>query len=1058
MSGPHLACPACGHANPGATKFCHECGTPLARQCAKCGVDLAPSMKFCGDCGTAVAAKPSPVVTPAHLADKIRGARTALEGERKQVTVLFADVKGSMTLAEGADPEAFHRVMERTARLLADGVHRYEGTVTQYTGDGVMALFGAPIAHEDHAQRACFTALHLRETLGRYADELRLSDGLNLSLRIGVNSGEVVVGRIGDDLKMDYTAQGHTVGLAARMEQIAAADRAYVSEHTARIVDGYFRLRDLGPLAVKGASEPVRVYELEDVGALKTRLDVSQTRGFSRFVGRIDEVATLEAALARAMEGHGQVIGVVAEPGVGKSRLCWEFVQRCRARGIAVQDAHCVPHGKTIPYLPVLELLRKIHGVTEQDRPQTAREKIAGRLLLLDEGLRESLPLVFDFMGVPDPEHPLPRMDPEARQRQLLAVVRRSVLARSRRETAVTVIEDLHWLDGASEGFVETLVDAAAGTRTLLLVNFRPEYHAGWMQRSYYQQLPLLPLGSDAIEELLRELLGTGSALAGLVRLIRERTGGNPFFVEEVVRSLAESGVLSGTRGAYWLAKPVEAIALPTTVQAILAARIDRLGEREKTVLQTGAVVGKEFPESILQRVVDLEEADLASALRALVAAEFFYEEALYPEPVYAFKHPLTQEVAYRSQLGERRRQLHTAVARAIEEAYPTKLDEQAALLAQHWDAAGEPFVAATWHQRAAGWIGVRDRAETLRHWSEVRRLLATVPVSPEALALGVMARDAMLLHGLFCGMTDDEAHTLFTEGMALAEDLQEPSSRIRLLTRLGSRKSLTGIPEEALAPLEEARRLAAETGDPFLEFLTRFSLSGAAMNLGHLEDAIVHLDHCMVACGGDPEYGAGITGFSVLAYLLAVRGFALANQGHWMEALRSAERATEIARQRRDLEMLMIGGTAGLVACEMMGDAPGALAHGTESMRAAEAGAEGLRQSALWALGRAHLMQGEWRGAIDMLAASLAQTRTARTGLAQEGMILAFLADAHRGAGDLGRAREMADEAVAVARRRRTRIFEIVALLARARVLLAADGPSPGVERDLDDATALIE
>jgi class 3 adenylate cyclase len=522
-----------------------------------------------------------------------------------------------MALAEETDPESFHRVMERTARLLADGVHRYEGTVTQYTGDGVMALFGAPIAHEDHAQRACFTALHLRETLGRYADELRLSDGLNLSLRIGLNSGEVVVGRIGDDLKMDYTAQGHTVGLAARMEQIAAADRAYLSEHTARLVDGYFRLRDLGPLAVKGVTDPVRVYELEDVGTLKTRLDVSRTRGFSRFVGRVAEVATLEAALARTIDGHGQVIGVVAEPGVGKSRLGWEFVQRCRARGISVHDAHCVAHGKTIPYLPVLELMRKIHGVTEQDRPQTAREKIAGRLLLLDEGLRDSLPLVFDFLGVPDPERPLPRMDPEARQRQLFAVVRRAVQARSHRETAVTVIEDLHWIDGASEGFVETLVEAVAGTRTLLLVNFRPEYHAGWMQRSYYQQLPLLPLGDEAIEELLRELLGSGDALTGLIALIRERTGGNPFFVEEMVQSLAESGVLAGKRGAYWLAQPVEALALPTTVQAILAARIDRLGEREKTVLQTGAVVGKEFPETILRRVVYLEDADLASAWSA---------------------------------------------------------------------------------------------------------------------------------------------------------------------------------------------------------------------------------------------------------------------------------------------------------------------------------------------------------------------------------------------------------------------------------------------------------
>src|SRR5262245_295228 len=690
---------------------------------------------------------------------------------------------------------------------------------------------------------------------------------------------------------MDYTAQGHTVGLAARMEQIAAADRVYLSEHTARLVDGYFRVRDLGPTMVKGVSELVRVYELEDVGALRTRLDVSRRRGFSRFVGRANEMATLDAALARAVDGHGQVVGLVAEPGVGKSRICFELLQRCRTQGIPVQEAHCVPHGKTIPFLPVLELMRNIHGVTDQDRPQTAREKIAGRLLLLDEGLRESLPLVFDFLGVPDPEHPVPRMDPEARQRQLFAVVRRAVQARSRREPAVVLMEDLHWLDAASELFVETLVDAIAGTRTLLLLNFRPEYHAAWMQRSYYQQLPLLPLGADAIDELLRDLLGGDASLDRFAALVRERTGGNPFFVEEVVQSLAEDGVLVGTRGAYRLERPVGAISMPATVQAVLAARIDRLGEREKTLLQIAAVIGKEFAESILRRIV--ANTDLAPPLRALVAAEFLYEEALYPEPIYAFKHPLTQEVAYHSQLGERRRQLHAAVARAIEEAYPTKLDEHAALLAHHWEEAGEAFVAATAHQRAAEWIGVRDRAETLRHWGQVRHLLATVPASADVLALGVMARDAMLLHGLFCGMGDEEADGLFAEGMALAEQLPEPAARIRLLTRLGARRSLIGLPAEALAPIDEAGRLAAETGDPFLEFNGRFSLSGALQNLGRLQEALATYEHCETVCAGDPEYGAAITGFSGYAYLLSLRGIVLAYRGRPLAAIPLAHRAS---------------------------------------------------------------------------------------------------------------------------------------------------------------------
>src|SRR5437867_4296966 len=381
-SAPSVVRAPCGHENPTGAKFCTECAAPLARRCAACGAEPPPTAKFCPDCAAPLAARPQAAApdprayTPKHLAEKILTSRAALEGERKQVTVLFADVKGSMELAEQLGPEDWHRIMDRFFQLLAEGVHRFEGTVVQFTGDGIMALFGAPIAHEDHAQRACWTALHLRETLRRYADELRLREGLSFFVRMGLNSGEVVVGRIGDDLRMDYTAQGHTVGLAQRMEQLAEPGTAYLTEHTARIVTGYFRLRDLGPLTVKGVAEPVHVHELEGAGAMRTRLDRSRARGFSRFVGRVDEMATLEAALARSLEGHGQVVGIVAEAGVGKSRLSWEFTQRCRARGLLVNEAHAVAHGKGIPFLPVIELLRNIHGVTEHDRPQTAREKI----------------------------------------------------------------------------------------------------------------------------------------------------------------------------------------------------------------------------------------------------------------------------------------------------------------------------------------------------------------------------------------------------------------------------------------------------------------------------------------------------------------------------------------------------------------------------------------------------------------------------------------------------------------------------------------------------------
>src|SRR5881628_1232880 len=547
-----LRCPSCGHANRAAAKFCEECGTRLASAAASAEPPRAPRD-----------------YTPRHLAEKILGSRAALEGERKQVTVLFADVKGSMDLAEQLDPEEWHRIMDRFFHILAEGVHRFEGTVNQYTGDGIMALFGAPIAHEDHAQRACYAALHLSEALRRYAEELKRTKGLGFAVRMGINSGEVVVGTIGDDLRMDYTAQGHTVGLAARMEQLAGADRVYLTEHTAALVSGYLRLRDLGPFTVKGVRDPLRVYELEGTGSVRTKLDVSRARGFSRFVGRDAEIATLEAALTRAAAGDAQVVGVVAEAGLGKSRLCYEFVQRCRARRIPVDEAHGVAHGKMVPYLLVLEFLRGYFGIGEQDTAQVMREKIAGRLLLLDPALADALPLLLDFLGVPDPERPLPRLDPEVRQHRLFEAMKGLTHARSRREPGVNLFEDLHWIDGASEAFLANLVEAVAGTRTLLVVSFRPEYDAAWMRRSYYQRLALPPLGPEAIAELLADRLGTDPSLEGLGDRIRTHTGGNPFFIEEIVQALAEAGSLAGTKGAYRLVRPVAKLTLPPTVQAV---------------------------------------------------------------------------------------------------------------------------------------------------------------------------------------------------------------------------------------------------------------------------------------------------------------------------------------------------------------------------------------------------------------------------------------------------------------------------------------------------------
>ena len=1055
-----VPCPSCRSANPSDARFCSQCGAPLAAGCPACGHANPTGVRFCNGCGAPLAASREPRdYTPRHLAEKILATRSALEGERKQVTVLFADLKSSMELAEDLDPEDWHRILERFFQILADGVHRFEGTVNQYTGDGIMALFGAPIAHEDHAQRACWAALQLLGELRRYADELRRTRGLGFSVRMGMNSGEVVVGKIGDDLRMDYTAQGPVVGLAARVQQVAAPDRAYLTEHTAALVTGYFRLRDLGAFELKGVRESPRLHELEGTGPLKSRLDVSRSRGFSRFVGRASEMQVLDGALARALEGDGQVVGVVAEPGVGKSRLCFEFLERCRARDIRTYEAHGVAHGKAVPFLPVLELFRNYFGITDADAAAMAREKIAGRLLLIDERLREALPLLFDFLGVPDPERPAPPVEAAEHQELLQRVVRRVLETRGRQETTVTLLEDLHWFDGASESLLQPLVEARGGTRTLMLLNFRPEYRAGWMGKPFYQQLALRPLGSEAIDELLCDLLGTDPSLAVVAERIRERTAGNPFFIEESVRSLVESGHLAGERGARRLARPADEVPMPATVQAVLAARIDRLPEREKQLLQTAAVIGRELGEALLAEVAELPERELREALRALVEAGFLYESALFPESEYTFVHPLTREVAYASQLGPRRARIHSAVARALQAADPARLDERAALLAHHLEAAGEALEAARWHARAGLWAMRADYVEARRHWEKVRSLLAGVSDTPERRSLAVEACARLLHMGSRLGLVPDAAAALFEEGRAAADGAR---ARALISMSYGRYHGLClGDIQRALELTRDALSEAREAGDPGIEVAARLLIQAYLWILGRLRESLAAAAPVLEGSPEAAEAGAAAIGFSPYPLMQVFRAVVLALLGRPAEGLRDVERALELARARPSAElMIWCHGSAAEVE-SALGNPAAALAHlraalahpGSASIPALESA---LRSS----LGAAHLAEGRWDDALEALERALALIRETSTGRFREPQVLARLAEAHLGRGELERARERAQEARDLARARLARVSEIEVELVLARVALRASGARAHdeVEAALARAEGLVE
>jgi class 3 adenylate cyclase/tetratricopeptide (TPR) repeat protein len=1038
-----------------------------ARFCNQCGASLGGASPAVAAGRAAPARTRSPrEYTPRHLAEKILNQKSVLEGERKQVTVLFADVKGSLDMQEAVDPEQWHGIMDRFFQILADGVHRFEGTINQYTGDGIMALFGAPIAHEDHAQRACYAALHLSDALREYGRELRREHGLDFSTRMGINSGEVVVGRIGDDLRMDYTAQGQTVGLAARMEALAEPGKAYLTGHTADRVKGYFELEDLGAFNVKGVSDPVPVFELTGVGALRTRFDVSRARGLTRFVGRETDMKTLESAFEGAKQGKGRAVGIVANAGVGKSRLCFEFAERCRAAGVAVLQGSGVAHGRNIPLLPILEIFRAYFAIDARDEPRQAREKVAGRLLLIDESFREVLPLVFDFLGIPDPERPAPPIGAEARQRRLVAVVRR-LIERGNPQGFVILIEDLHWLDPASDAFVAEYVEAIAKGPGLLLLNFRPEYRADWMNRTWYQQLPLEPLSPDAIRELLGDLLGDDPSVGGLADRIHERTQGNPYFTEEIVRSLVESGALQGMRGRYRLTSPVEALEVPYSVHAVLSARIDRLPEREKQLLQKAAVIGKEFSEPILSRVGELSENELAESLAALANAEFIHQQSLYPIAEYAFAHPLTQEVALGSQLQEQRHRTHAAVARAVQEAEPERLNENAALLAHHFEEAGETLQAARFHARAANWVGTKDLGGAVRHWQCVRELVRTLPESEETAGLRLMAcLQILVLGGFRLGLSEAAVDELYQEGNALAERAGNTVIVTTLRAAYGARICGLGRVREYLDLSIENVRNGDAVGFPAARAGVRVAAAYACVLIGRLADCWRYTEEGEQITGNDFEIGRREFGFSYRVFFAQMRANLLGVTGRLAESRLALGEALRVARESGVPENL--GWALGILSLyslytgelvhEGLGDARLGAA---EALKIAHEIGSGFSEGGAYQnMANVQLVAGEHEEAERYYSDSLELSRTRRIGLEFESSTLAGIARAQTASGRAAEAIASAEEAVALAQQRGQLYYELVGQIALAEALCAARiGRSRAATEDaLKRAAALVE
>jgi class 3 adenylate cyclase/tetratricopeptide (TPR) repeat protein len=830
-----MTCLRCQAENRLGRRFCSECGAPLALACPACSFSNEPGEKFCGGCGTALLGVPplpdprfgSPqAYTPKHLVEKILTTKSALEGERKQVTVLFVDVSGFTALSERLDPEDVHRVMTRAFELMLVEVHRYEGTINQFLGDGIMALFGAPIAHEDHAVRAVHASLGLKKALAEYQGDLLRTGGLTLHVRQGLNTGLVVVGSIGSDLRMDYTAVGDTTNVAARLQQAAHPGQVVISEATHRLIEGYFDTHPLGALQLKGKADAVPGWEVLGARGARTRFEVRAERGLTPFVGRQRELGMLLERFEQANDGHGQVVFIVGEPGIGKSRLLYELHGRL-GEAVTWLEGRCLSFGRSIAFHPLIDLLRRSFGIEESDLDATMIEKIERAVLALGDELRPTLPFLRYLLSVDPGDPAVLSMDPQQRRGDLFDALRRLTAQGAQARPQVVVYEDLHWIDQATQEYLAFTDDNIPANRVLRILTYRPGYAHSFGERTYHTRLALTALSTEASVQMAARMLSTRALPEELAAVIAQKAEGNPFFVEEVVRSLQETGAIRPAGDRYVLTRPLTEIFVPDTIQDVIMARIDRLAEASKRTLQLASVIGRDFSHRLVERLSD-SGGRTRELLGDLTSTELIHEKAVFPELGYTFKHALTHEVTYSSLLIQQRKALHQQIGLAIEELYTDRLAEQFAVLAYHftraeaWAKAHEYLLKAA--DKAAKAFATRE-AIALYEQAETAasRLGDAVPARPR-MAVHQAKADLYLLISAFDRARDEGERVL-----ALARGVDDHVAEGSALVAMGLASWLGHKFSRALDDARQAIAVAEAAGAPSV-------LAG-----GHLVTALVY-------------------------------------------------------------------------------------------------------------------------------------------------------------------------------------------------------------------------
>jgi class 3 adenylate cyclase/tetratricopeptide (TPR) repeat protein len=1027
-----MRCDNCATDNAVGNKFCTNCGNLLGTACLKCGRSFDPAARFCGWCGTPRTLL-APVVEPF--------------GERKQATVLFADIVGSTELIAGLDAESVIGRLQPVVAAMARAVQRFDGTVLGTLGDGVKAIFGAPRAQEAHALLACQAALAMQEAMASLPNPTRI--------RVGLHSGEVVAGALDTGASVEQEAQGMTLHIASRIEQAADPGGILLSADCRALVSASCDTASAGLRALKGIAAPVEVFRL--IG-LKPGVASDRFRGASlvQMRGRENELRVLKHALLDAERGAGSVIGIAALAGIGKSRLCYEFGEWCRQRQVDVLEAGAHVFGKATPLLPVLDLMRAFFRITPALEPAMARRKIEDRLLALDPSFADDLPFLADFLGLPAPELEGQRIDSKARRVRLRNIIQRMIKSAGRR-TSVIIFEDLHWLDEPSQDFLETIVEAASSTNFVVVLNYRPTWSCPWVGLPHYRQLSLVELDGSDIDQLVRDLVGDDPALRKMISDIGRQSDGNPFFAEELVRALAQSGDLTGERGRYRLTSSHwQAPVLPPTIEAAIGARLDILPEREKALLQVGAVIGKEYPASLAREVAGISERQAKELFGHLCDLDLIKACTTVHGPGFAFRHPLIQEVGYAMQLRSRRTALHAAVADAIAQCDWGLLDEFAGLLSHHYEVAGQTIAAARHLVRSANWIGRTNAGEAFRQSKKTRQLLGSESAPKDVEMMRAIASAAVLTFGWRVGMTADEADPYAEEALRYAREFADDEAGPEVLMQYGRFKASTGSADAYAALMEEA--LAMPATDLGRIATIQACLAQAHWMSGFLLKAEAACDAALETLAIRQRRGVnGIVGldsppytaFDVELWITCLKAEILVWLGRFDEAnilLAEAFRAEGTTREAPVVHYIAHLASVEL-ACHR-NDSVAAHRHaGRIRAYADQSDIPYLHVKALLATARAKTSSDDCADAVRDLQAGLEFVDVANAGREQQSHLLAELSYAQYGSGLFAEAAETARTAIEMAQHRHHRMAECLASMVHGAGIAVGKGTVVNLE-----------